>query len=181
VKWVKKYWLTILIYMAIFINLLLVQPVLQRFYLHDELKTIERISWRVYWIIAAALFTGLLVYFLFTEIKRISTWGIGMVGFLFTLFTLVFFFRPIIETTILFANRLFPKGEYRTKFVVSGQAGGNTALQDIILADPVKKQSCWYDDKDKLVTAEQITHLRFGDTVYVTFRHGLFGIDYVGQ
>gem|GEM_PF-4993702 len=80
-KWIKKYWLAFLLYPAFCINVFLIQPGQQRFYLDAELERIDKISWHFSLIVAAILFALLLVYLLFTKLSGISSWGQGWLVF----------------------------------------------------------------------------------------------------
>ena len=178
-KWIKKYWLAILLYLAFGINVFLIQPGQRRFYLDDELERIDKISWHFSLIVASILFALLLIYLLFTKLSGIGTWGAGMVGLLFWLIGPIIFFEPSVETTILLTNRI-PKHEYRTKFIVDSLAG-DTVHKDLFLWDPVIKQPLSARERNSLISADQFDRLHFGDSFDVTFSHGLFGIDYVCQ
>jgi hypothetical protein len=171
--WIRRHWLVILFYLVFVVVVLFIQPAQERFYLDDEMKNAHKLVNRINLICDSILIVLLVIYLLFKKIPRMSRWRTGVN---FALFCLAIFSTPAIETTILFGNRKFPKGEYRHKYIVDSLAG-DTAHKDLFLSDLEAKKPFPFD-RDKLLSAEKFDRLHFRDTVYVTFYHGLFGIDY---
>lgn len=174
-KWLKKYWLHLLVWTVFCLVILVVQPSQERYYLHDDLQSISSISWKIELFLGGGLFIWILGYWLS---KGIKGFWVPMITLLFFLAGITFLFRPFIETTALFVNRQFASPAHQRRFVVAGP-GGDTASRDLFLYDPAGKYAIYDRDQIKLLQPAPLESRNLGDTIVIPFRRGLLGINFI--
>src|SRR5580693_3589082 len=122
----------ILLYVCTGVNIFLIQPGQERFYLDTELYRIHKLSLHFTLIIGAILFSALILYLLFTNWSNMSACVPRIFAVLFWFVGLAFFSEPAVETTILIGNRQFPRSHNRVTFIAD-RLVGDTLRSNIFL------------------------------------------------
>lgn len=169
-KWIKRYWFNILLCIGLLITEFLLLPAQERYYLPEDLSTITGIGWHITLITAAGLFVSLLIVAI---AKKALGWGAINVLIVFAF--LAFFFKPFFETATLFVNRQFPGSTFQHRFIVETEFG-ETVSKHPFLYELATKKSVLRSDSDGLLPIAPRAPWRRGDTIQVTFHHGLLGV-----
>jgi hypothetical protein len=169
-KWIKRYWFGIFLYLGFFMTLWLLLPSQQRYYLHADLDAMTGIGWRITLIAAGALYLLLLILM---TVKGALGWGI--LNALFFVAGLALFFHPGFETATLFLNRQFHTPPFDRRFVVTSMAN-DSACKEPFYYEPSTRKFLSFADSDTLRSATHVDHWHRGDTINVIFYRGLFGV-----
>jgi hypothetical protein len=153
---------------AVTLNIFFLRPALEKNYLHDDIKAIERSAVWVVLILAGILFL-IATYYFVKQFEHVT----AIPGFVFNLIMLAipmyFFLTPFVQSGIMLLNEI-KKNNYTIKeFEAHGMVGEDAAF---FLYDPEKKTQLYFDDQHKIAIP---SNHKNGDMIRVQMATGLLG------
>lgn len=172
----RKYWRTILYFLIIGVIFFIFDPAQRKFYLKSDVERFEKSS---RWFLILLEFLTLFLWLFFSDKSRKSFTQLLVIVIATLVFTGLFymFFQDSVISIALLINRQGSKAESKRSYVVGYLDDDKRNRYSLFLYDFIHKDDV--TDKNALESVYPLDPDAL-DTIQLTFKKGVFGIEYFG-